>query len=103
MSFNSIKALLVLVFSGLLLCAATTGQAQGKQPEKKKGFDAKEIIFGHVLNAHYFHFMDIEHKDGSVTRISIPLPVFLYSSKRGFAAFIEGIFVSVAIKPRSVC
>jgi len=92
MSLNTIKALLVLVFSSLLVCAATTGQAQDKQPEKKKEFDAKEIIFGHVLNAHYFHFMDIKHEDGRVTRISIPLPVFLYSSQRGFEAFMSSAF-----------
>ncbi|NJO25798.1 MAG: F0F1 ATP synthase subunit A, partial [Bacteroidia bacterium] len=32
--------------------------------EKKKGFNATEVIFGHILNAHEFHILDIVGKDG---------------------------------------
>ncbi|MFM2137735.1 MAG: synthase subunit [Bacteroidota bacterium] len=46
--------------------------------EKKEGFNAAEVIFGHVLNGHEFHFMDINGKP-----VSIPLPIILYSPQRG--------------------
>ena len=30
-----------------------------KKKENTKKFDANEVIFGHVLDAHQFHFLDI--------------------------------------------
>jgi F-type H+-transporting ATPase subunit a len=54
--------------------------------EKKKGFDAQEVIFGHVLNAHEFHFSIC------CGPITIPLPVILYSSARGFNSFMSSRF-----------
>lgn len=55
-------------------------------PEKKK-FNASEVIFGHVLNAHEFHFMDIGDRP-----VTIPLPVILYSPDRGWTAFMSSKF-----------
>ncbi|HLY70542.1 MAG TPA: F0F1 ATP synthase subunit A, partial [Puia sp.] len=92
MSSKSIKALLVLVFSVLLLFSSNNLFAQDDHIEKKQGFNAKELIFGHVLNAHYFHFLDIRHKDGTTTEIGIPLPVILYSSPKGFSVFMSSAF-----------
>ena len=55
-------------------------------PGKKK-FNASEVIFGHVLNAHEFHLMDInEHP------VTIPLPVILYSPGRGWTTFMSSEF-----------
>ncbi len=54
---------------------------------KEKGFNASEVIFGHVLNAHEFHFLDIgDHP------VTIPLPVILYSPQRGFTSFMSSTF-----------
>lgn len=58
-------------------------------PEKKKGFDANKVIFGHVLDAHEFHFLDIVGDDGTTHPVSIPLPVILYSPGRGFDVFMS--------------
>jgi F-type H+-transporting ATPase subunit a len=66
------------------------GSAQG--PEKKKTFNAQEVIFGHILDGHDFHFFDITHKDGSKTPIGIPLPVILYSPQRGLDVFMSSKF-----------
>jgi F-type H+-transporting ATPase subunit a len=66
-------------------------QAPGKAP-KKEAFNAKEIIFGHVLDAKEFHFLDIKHKDGSVHPVSIPLPVILYSPQKGLDVFMSSKF-----------
>lgn len=55
--------------------------------EKKDGFNASEVIFGHVLNAHEFHFMDIGDKP-----VSIPLPIILYSPEKGLSVFMSSKF-----------
>jgi F-type H+-transporting ATPase subunit a len=93
-----VKCLLVAVFS--LFFAAVYAQpgdehkepGQGhepteQEPAKKKKFNATEVIFGHVLNAHEFHFMDIGGKP-----VTLPLPVILYSPQRGLTAFMSSRF-----------
>ena len=88
-----VKCLLVAVFSVFFTHFATPVTAQehhdeaAKTEEKKGGFDAQEVIFGHVLNAHEFHFMDLE--SGPVT---IPLPVIIYSPERGLTSFMSSKF-----------
>ncbi|MDP4263988.1 MAG: F0F1 ATP synthase subunit A [Bacteroidota bacterium] len=61
-------------------------------PPKKEGFKAKELIFGHVLNAHEFHFLEIKKEDGTTHPLSIPLPVILYSPQRGLDVFMSSRF-----------
>lgn len=92
------KCLLVAVFSLFFTTifaqpgheegAGDHGEKKEKHDgEKKKGFNATEVIFGHVLNAHEFHFMDIgDHP------VTIPLPVILYSPQRGFTTFMSSKF-----------
>lgn len=92
-----VKCLLVAVFSLFLLQFAVPSIAQENHgeaakteenhEEKKEGFDAQEVIFGHVLNAHEFHFLDLP--SGPVT---IPLPVILYSPERGLTSFMSSKF-----------
>lgn len=63
----------------------TGGADHGEKKEKK--FNASEVIFGHVLNAHEFHFLDIgDHP------VTIPLPVILYSPERGWTSFMSSKF-----------
>src|SRR5688572_3023541 len=97
-----VKSLLVAVFSLVITSFFNTGFAQphggehqppaheeggGEVKEKKKGFNASEVIFGHVLNAHEFHFLDIgDHP------VTIPLPVILYSPQRGMTSFMSSKF-----------
>ena len=64
-----------------------TEQNGGKHGEKEKKFNASEVIFGHVLNSHEFHFMDIGDKP-----VSIPLPIILYSPERGLTSFMSSKF-----------
>lgn len=58
---------------------ATTGTTEAHAtPTEKKKFDAAEVIFGHVLDGHEYHFMDIgDHP------VTLPLPIILYSPTRG--------------------
>ena len=93
-----VKSLLVAVFSLFIASFFNIANAQGhggeheqdgggEAKEEKKGFNASEVIFGHVLNAHEFHFLDIgDHP------VSIPLPVIVYSPGRGITSFMSNKF-----------
>ena len=89
-----VKSLLVAGFSVFLVPFFNPALAQKDTAHKevKNSFNAKEIIFGHVLNNHDFHIIDIVHDDGSKHPVSIPLPVILYSKQRGLTAFMSSRF-----------
>ncbi|MBL7725960.1 MAG: F0F1 ATP synthase subunit A [Chitinophagaceae bacterium] len=102
MSIQRFKSFTVAVFSVFFILfslpimaqdhEADTAHKQTQHKEaahdkKKDGFNAAEVIFGHVLNGHEFHFMDINGKP-----VSIPLPVILYSPERGLTSFMSSKF-----------
>ncbi|MCW3092037.1 MAG: atpB [Ferruginibacter sp.] len=100
MAAKSIKSLLVAVLSTILLVSAYNVNAQQTEPkageehasEKKEGFNAKEVIFEHIMDAHEFHFVNYKGSDGALHPVSIPLPVFLYSPQKGFSGFMSSAF-----------
>jgi len=102
MSFKSLKSLLVAVFSVILIFFSNNAISQEKQTEskepqihaepKKSVFDANEVIFGHVLDAHEFHFLSYKGSDGEEHHATIPLPVILYSPQKGFDVFMSSKF-----------
>jgi len=102
MSFRSLKSLLVAVFSLCAVVFANNTVAQGKDDlknetttnteQKKSAFDANEVIFGHVLDAHEFHFLSYKGSDGREHHATIALPVILYSSQKGFDVFMSSKF-----------
>ncbi|MFZ4057688.1 MAG: F0F1 ATP synthase subunit A [Ferruginibacter sp.] len=100
MGFNRIKSLLAVAFSTVLLFAATAvlGQeTEHHEPaehavEAKEGFNAKEVIFDHIMDAHEFHFFNYKGSDGQKHPVSIPLPVFLYSPQKGISFFMSSKF-----------
>jgi F-type H+-transporting ATPase subunit a len=64
---------------------------QGGEVKKPKLFDANEVIFGHIMDAHEFHFLS--YKSAGVQKhVTIPLPVILYSPQRGFTTFMSSSF-----------
>ncbi len=87
------KSLLVAVFSLMSLVFTTNVFAQeneeDKSHENKHAFDANEVIFGHVKDAHEFHFLSYEGSDGKEHEAVIPLPVILYSPQKGFSFFMS--------------
>ncbi|GAB2837400.1 FoF1 ATP synthase subunit a [Ferruginibacter profundus] len=92
-----LKSLLVLAFSLFLTVFANHAFAQGEgekpHAEKAEGkLNMKEVIFGHIMDAHEFHFFSIHHTDGTETAVSIPLPVMLYSPQKGFSFFMASKF-----------
>ncbi len=103
MSFVRTKSLLVAVFSLVILFFSNFSYSQEhteqsanptehKEVEEKKGFDAKEVIFGHVLDAYEFHFLSYKGKDGEEHEVAIPLPVILYSPQKGLSVFMSSAF-----------
>jgi len=97
---KGIKSLLVAAFSTILLFSSTTLMAQhdehpaqgGHETEKKEGFNAKEVIFGHIMDAHEFHFLEYKGSDGANHPVTIPLPVILYAPQKGFSVFMSSKF-----------
>lgn len=65
--------------------AATTNEASHEQGEKK--INVKEIIFGHIRDAHDWHFFSIGDFHATV-----PLPVILYSANSGLSVFLSSKF-----------
>ena len=93
MVVKCIKSLLVAVFSLSLLFFYNPTNAQGveqKEPVKeKKLFDANEVIFGHIMDAHEFHFLSYKDSEGKEHHATIPLPVIVYSKGKGFSVFMS--------------
>jgi F-type H+-transporting ATPase subunit a len=97
-------SLFSLTFSTALLAQAdeehehTNDDAPVQQADHKGGegdkkiFDANEVIFGHVLDAHEFHFFSWEGSDGKEHHATIPLPVILYSPEKGLSVFMSSKF-----------
>jgi len=92
MFVERVKCLLVAVFS-LFSCFVFGQRQPGEgEPAKKKTFDANEVIFGHVLDAHEFHFFSYKDENGREHAAIIPLPVILYSPQKGFSFFMSSKF-----------
>ncbi|OLY91340.1 ATP synthase F0 subcomplex A subunit [Cnuella takakiae] len=104
-----VKGLLVAAFSFLTLTFSNVSVAQehhndgetaheeqvhleDTEKEGEKKFDANEVIFGHVLDAHEFHFFSWKGADGHDHHATIPLPVILYSPTRGVSTFMSSAF-----------
>ena len=103
MMSGRLKSLLVAAFSVFFVANFSPLLAQGDhdnqgqptqqngEPQKKKLFDANEVIFGHIMDAHEFHFLSYGPKDHK-KHVTIPLPVILYSPQRGLTTFMSSKF-----------
>ena len=112
MAFGRFKSLSVAAFSLLLTFFSYTSFAQHQPDEKiekedkthhtadakggegKEGgkFDANEVIFGHVMDAHEFHFFSWNDGEGHAHHATLPLPVILYQPEKGFSVFSSSKF-----------
>ncbi|GAB4092932.1 F0F1 ATP synthase subunit A [Flaviaesturariibacter terrae] len=76
------------------------GHTQTEEPTQeatghgeKKSFDANEVIFGHVLDAHQFHFFSYKGSDNQEHHVGLSLPVILYDKDNGgLVTFSSGEF-----------
>lgn len=64
-----------------------TAAHEGNHEEKKEGFNASEVIFGHIGDSHYWHLFDVnEHP------VSLSLPVIIYHPTKGVEMFSASKF-----------
>ena len=99
MIFGRSKSLLVAGFSLFcLVFSFPAGAQEGHQnpgqagePKKAKLFDANEVIFGHIMDAHEFHFLSYGSKENP-KHVTLSLPVILYSPQRGLTSFSSSKF-----------
>ena len=91
MPLRCFKSLLVLGFSVCMIFISNISLAQEKHPEStpatEKKIDPAKIILEHVGDGHEFHFFSFNGK-----HFTIPLPVILYSSGKGFSVFMSSHF-----------
>jgi F-type H+-transporting ATPase subunit a len=105
MALRTVKLLLVATFSLFAIGFSAPLLAQDSlhsevpkeagtaaHDEKKGEFNAAEVIFGHILDNHEFHFTEYHDSEGKVHHVSLPLPIILYSKERGLTAFMSSNF-----------
>lgn len=63
------------------------GKEKEAQQEKNFGFNVGEMIMGHILDSHEWHFYDFKRSDGTVVHGILPLPVIVYSAGKGLRMF----------------
>lgn len=101
MNLNGFKFFVVAVLSAFLLALPGAVFAQHEEhgaaaaphaEEKKEGFNASEVIFSHIMDAHEFHFFEYHGSDGQEHHVTLPLPVILYSPTKGVSVFMSSAF-----------
>lgn len=97
-AFFSFLVLFVYLFSGVPVFASpeekgdsgateqvvTEGEGHGEVKEK---FQPGKLIMGHIADAHDWHIYGSEEHP-----VSIPLPIIIYNSQRGFSVFSSSRF-----------
>ncbi len=84
--FLSVLALLMGSF-GVAFAQHDPAETEGEHTQEGKEFNAGEVIFGHISDAHEWHFFS-----AGETHATLPLPVILYSPGRGFSVFSSAAF-----------
>jgi len=87
MSFRRLFSFAALIFALAGVVTPAMAQHEGgenapAEKTEKKGFNASEVIFGHIRDSHYWHLFDINGEP-----VSMPLPVIIYSSAKGLETF----------------
>ncbi|MCX6352646.1 MAG: F0F1 ATP synthase subunit A, partial [Bacteroidetes bacterium] len=81
-SFLLQKFTAVAIF--LLLSYSVSFANEAPASENSAKFDAGKTITEHIADAHDWHIITINHE-----HISLPLPVIIYSSEKGFDVFLS--------------
>jgi F-type H+-transporting ATPase subunit a len=84
-------SLFSIMFSNVLLAQekpAESNATEQSEPAKEKGkLNPGNLLLEHILDSHEFHFITV-----GKTEVSIPLPIILYSSGKGFSFFMSSRF-----------
>ena len=78
--------ILFMVTFGLLPCAGADNSPDAAE-HSAGSFDAGKYVIEHVSDSHEWHIATFRK-----THLAIPLPIFIYSEKSGFHAFLSSRF-----------
>jgi len=101
MNHNGFKFFVVAVLGAFLWAFPGVIYAQHEEhgdatdshaAEEQEGFNASEVIFSHIMDAHEFHLFEYHGSDGKEHHVTIPLPVVLYSPSKGLSVFMSSAF-----------
>ena len=86
------RQLWVVVCAGFLCVSvnlAAQPSADSTKPSEKKeeGFNAREVIMGHIMDSHEWHFFSLKKDDGTEMAVKIDLPLIMYTPGKGMSAF----------------
>lgn len=81
--YRLVALIVALSISGFSTFANTSKPQEGG----KKGFDAKEVLLGHVKDAHDWHLFSLGE-----THVTLPLPVIIYNKEKGISSFSSSAF-----------
>ncbi len=81
--YRLVALIVALSISGFSTFANTSESHDGD----KKGFDAKEVLLGHVKDAHDWHLFSLGE-----THVTLPLPVIIYNKEKGISSFSSSAF-----------
>lgn len=88
MSCKRIFSFFLLVFTlSVVSIPAFANHEEGKDTKEGGKFNASEVIFGHISDAHEWHFFTVGE-----THATLPLPVILYSPSKGLSVFSSSKF-----------
>ncbi|MFN5480378.1 MAG: F0F1 ATP synthase subunit A [Chitinophagaceae bacterium] len=90
MNRRSLQTLLVAVFT-LFLGVFSIPAIANEEPAGEK-LDPAKVIMEHIQDSHEFHFFTMKKADGSEFHATLPLPVILYSDKKGLSIFSSSKF-----------
>lgn len=85
-----IKSLLVATL-GLFLALVSTSAKANEGPVGEQ-LDPAKVIMEHIQDSHEFHFFTLKKENGEEFHATLPLPVILWSEKKGLMAFSSSQF-----------
>ncbi len=90
MRVHRLKSLLVATL-GLFLALVSTSVKANEEPGGEK-LDPAKVIMEHIQDSHEFHFFTLKKENGEEFHATLPLPVILWSEKKGLTAFSSSQF-----------
>lgn len=87
MNFRQLYFRAVLLLFVCLSLGANTFAAHAPEAHDEGGFNASEVIFGHIRDAHDWHLFDVNGQS-----VGFPLPVIIYSQDKGLQMFSSARF-----------
>ena len=75
------------IISLLFLVSSALAMKETEEMHEEENIDVQELVFGHINDAYSWHITTIGH-----THVSIPLPVIVRSSERGWFVFSSSRF-----------